>query len=154
MSVFKLEKHLGSNLFPSIKVSGFGRFSGYPYCLSSNDEEYLTATSAAEMTLRWSDCTASVLAAARLYLSPLVEAPTNWGQVNAYLKDSHTDCMEIDHALWLPDITNWWSQQEEMHSKYIDFSCVACGIFSIIPHCDRAEARFPLRETVSARDSK
>ena len=42
--------------------------------------------------------------------------------------------MEIISSFCLPDITDWWHQQEETHSKYADLSNVAREIFSIIPH--------------------
>jgi hypothetical protein len=41
--------------------------------------------------------------------------------------------MEISSTFWIPDITDWWRQQEEIHSKYADLSNVARDIFSIIP---------------------
>jgi hypothetical protein len=115
MSVFKLRNHLGSNFFPSAKVSESGQSSGDPYHLSSDDEEYLTSTIGAGMTPRQSNCKLSVLAATTLYLSQLVEAPMNCGQVNPYLNDSHTDPMEISYTLSLPNITDWWRQQDETH---------------------------------------
>ena len=52
--------------------------------------------------------------------------------------------MEVSSTFWLPDITDWWRQQEEMHSKYIDLSNVARDIISIIPHGVGVEARFSL----------
>ena len=52
--------------------------------------------------------------------------------------------MEISGTFWLPDIADWWCQQEETHSKYADLSNVARDIFSIIPHGVRVEASFYL----------
>jgi hypothetical protein len=63
--------------------------------------------------------------------------------------------MEISSTFWLPDITDWWRQQEETHSKYADLSNVARDIFSIIPHDVGVEARFSLgRDVIGWRQSK
>jgi hypothetical protein len=56
--------------------------------------------------------------------------------------------MEISSTSWLLDITDWWWQQEETHSKYADLSNVARDIFSIIPHSVGVEASFSLRHDV------
>jgi len=62
--------------------------------------------------------------------------------------------MEISSTFWLPDITDWWRQQEETHSKYADLSNVAHDIFSIISHGVRMEASFSLsRDVISWRQS-
>jgi len=42
--------------------------------------------------------------------------------------------MEISSTFCIPDITDWWCQQEETHSKYADLSNVARDIFCIIAH--------------------
>jgi len=63
--------------------------------------------------------------------------------------------MEISSTFWLPDITDWWRQQEETHSKYAYLSNVACNIFSIIPHGVGAQACFSLgRDVRGWRQSK
>jgi len=63
--------------------------------------------------------------------------------------------MEISSTFWLPDISNWWWQQEETHSKYTDLSNVARDIFSIIPHGDGVEASVSLgRDVIGWRQSK
>jgi len=63
--------------------------------------------------------------------------------------------MEISSTFWIPDITDWWWQQEETHSKYADLSNVARDIFSIIPHGVRVEASFSLgRDVIGWRKSK
>jgi hypothetical protein len=63
--------------------------------------------------------------------------------------------MAISSSLWIPDITDWWRQQEEMHSKYSDLSNVARDIFSIIPHGVRADASLSLgRDVIGYRQSK
>ena len=41
--------------------------------------------------------------------------------------------MDISSTFRLPDITDWWRQQDETHSKYADLSNVAGDILSIIP---------------------
>jgi hypothetical protein len=56
--------------------------------------------------------------------------------------------MEISSTFWLLDITDWWRQQEETHSKCADLSNVARDIFSIIPHGVRVEASFWLGRDV------
>jgi len=63
--------------------------------------------------------------------------------------------MENSSTFWIPDITNWWRQQEETHSKYADFANVARDIFSIIPHGVGVEASFSLgRDVIGWRQSK
>jgi len=54
--------------------------------------------------------------------------------------------MEISSTFWIPDITDWWHQQEETHSKYPDVSNVAHDIFSILPHGVGVESSFSLRQ--------
>jgi hypothetical protein len=103
----------------------------------------------AETTLGRSDRAARLLAAARLYLNSPPELPQNWGQINPNLNDYHSDSMEISSTFWLPDITDWWQQQEETHSKYADLSNVACYIFSFIPHGVGVEASFSLGREVT-----
>jgi len=62
--------------------------------------------------------------------------------------------MEISSTFWLLDITDWWCQPEEMHSKYANLSNVACDIFSIIPHGVGVEASFSLgRDVIGWRQS-
>jgi len=50
MSVIKLEKVPGSNLFPTANGSAFVQSSYDPYDLSSDDEEYLMPKSIIETT--------------------------------------------------------------------------------------------------------
>jgi hypothetical protein len=95
------------------------------------------------------------LTAARLYLDSPPEAPKNWVQINPNLNDYHSDSMEISRTFWIPDITDWWRQQEETHSKYADLYNVARDIFSIIPHGVRVEASVTLgRDVIGWRQSK
>jgi len=118
-------------------------------------EEYLTSNNVAETTPGWSDRAARLLTATRLYLNSPPEAPKNWGQINPNLNDYHSDPMEISSTFWIPDITDWWRQQEETHSKYADLSNVARDIFSIIPHGVWVEASFSLgRDVIGWRQSK
>jgi len=63
--------------------------------------------------------------------------------------------MEISSTFWIPDITDWWRQQEETHSKYAYLSNVARGIFSFIPHGVGVEASFSIgRNVIGWRQSK
>jgi len=109
----------------------------------------------AETTPGQSGRIARLLTATMLYYNSPPELPPNWGQMNPNLIDYHTDQMEISSSFWLPDITVWWRQQEEMHPKYGDLSNVACDIFFIIPHGFRVEARGSLqRDVIRWRQSK
>jgi hypothetical protein len=109
----------------------------------------------AETTPGQSDCSARLLTAARLYLNSPPEALPTWGQINPNLNDYHSDPMEISILFLIPDITNWWRQQEEMHSKYANFSNVAHDIFSIRPHRVGVEASFSLgRDVIGCRQTK
>ena len=155
MPVNKLETVTTSNLVPSATASGSYQSSFDPYDLSSDDEEYLTPNNVAETTPGRSDRAARLLNTARLYLNSPPEAPKNWGQINPNLNDYHSDPMEISSTFWIPDITDWWRQQEETHSKYADLSNVARDIFSIIPHGVGVEASFSLgRDVIGWRQSK
>jgi hypothetical protein len=84
------------------------------------------------------------LTAARLYLNSPPELPHNWGQINPNLDNYHSDPLVISSTFWLPDITDWWWQQEVTHSIYAKLSNVARDTFSIIPHSVRVEASFSL----------
>jgi hypothetical protein len=110
--------------------------------LSSDDEEYQSPNNVAETTPGRSDRAPRLLTAARLYLNSPPEAPKNWWQIKPNLNDYHSDPMEFSSTFWIPDITDWWRQQEETHLKYTDLSNVARDIFSIIPHGVRVEASF------------
>jgi len=150
-----LETVLTSNLVPSAKASGSYQSSFDRYDLSSDDEEYLTPNNVAETTPGRSDRTARLSTAARLYLNSPPEAPKNSGQINPNLNDYHSDPMEISGTFWIPDITDWWRQQEETHSKYADLSNVARDIFPIIPHGAGVEASFSHgRDVIGWRQSK
>jgi len=155
VSVNKLKTVPSSNLVPFATAGGSYQSCFDPYDSSSNDEEYLTPNNVAETTPGWSDHTVHLLTAARLYLNSPPEAPKDWGQINPNLNDYHSNLMEISCTFWLPDITDWWRQQEEMHSKYAELSNVARDIFSIIPHGVRVEASFSLgQDVIGWRQSK
>jgi len=150
-----LETVPSSNLVPSATASGSYQSSFDPFELSSDDEEYLTPNNVAETTPGRSDRAAHLLTAARLHLNSPPEAPKNWGQINPNLNDYHSDPMEISSTFWIPDITDWWRQQEETHSKYADLANVARDIFSIIPHGIGVEASFSLGwDVIGWRQSK
>jgi len=133
-----------NNLSFSAMASKSGQSLYDPYDLSSDDGEYLMPNNVADTTPGRSDCTARLLTAASLYLNSPRELPPNWGQNNPNLNDYHCNPMEISRKLWLPEITDWWRQQEEMHWKYADLSNVARDIFYIIPHGVGVEASFSL----------
>jgi hypothetical protein len=63
--------------------------------------------------------------------------------------------MDISSTFWIPDIADWWGQQEETHPKYPDLTTVAHDIYSIIPHVVGVEARVSLgRDVIGWRQSK
>jgi len=112
-------------------------------------------TKVAKMTPGRSARAASLLSAVQLYLNSHSESHENWGQINTNLNDYHTDPMEISSIFWLLDITEWWRQQEETHSKYADLSNVARDIFSIIPHGVGVDASYSLgRDVIRWKQSK
>jgi hypothetical protein len=94
------------------------------------------------MTPLLSDRTSCFLTAARVYLNSPPESPKNWMQVNLNRNEYPSDPIEICSTFWLPDITDWWQQQEEIHSKHTKLSNVKCDIISIIPHGVSVEASF------------
>jgi len=146
--VNKLETVPSSNLVPSTTASGSYQSSYDPYDLTSDDEEYLTPNNVPEMTPGRSNRAARILTTTRLYLNSPPEVPKHWGQIHPDLDDYHSDPMEISSTFWIPDITDWWRQQEETDSKYADLSNVAREIFSIIPHGVGVEASCTLRQNV------
>jgi len=142
--VNKLETIPSSNLVPSSTAAASYQSSIDPYDSSSDGKEYLTPNNVAETTPGRSNRTARLLTATRLQLNSPPEAPKNWGQISPNLNDYHSDPMEISSTFWIPDITDWWRQQEETHSNYADLSNVARDIFSIIPHGVGVEASFSI----------
>jgi len=155
LPVIKSDNTLNNNLSSFEMASRSGQSSYDPYDLSSDDDEYLIPTNVAETTPGRSDRAACLLTATRLHLNSPSELPQNWGQINPNHNDYHSDPMAISSTFWLPDITDWWRQQEETHSKYADLSNVARDIFSIIPHGVGVEASFSLgRDVIGWRQSK
>jgi len=140
----KLKCLPSSNIVPSAMASGSCQSSFDSYDSSSDEDEYLTPNNVAETTPGQRDSASWFLTATRLHLHSPPEAPKNWGQINPNLNDYHSDPMEISSTFWIPDITDWWCQQKEMHSKYVDLSNVPCDISSIIPHGVGVEASFAL----------
>jgi hypothetical protein len=97
-----------------------------------------------EMTTRLTTHVACILTATRLYLNSPLEALKTWGQINPNLNDYRSDPMENRSTFRIPDITDWWQQQDQTHSKYTDISNVARDKFSIIPHGVGVEASFSI----------
>jgi len=155
VAVNKLETVPTSNLIPSATASGCYQSSFDRYDLPSDDEEYLTPNNVAETRPGRSDHAPRTLTAARLYLNSPPEVPKNWRQINPNLNDYHSDPMEISSTFWIPDITDWWRQQAEKHSKYATLSNVGHDIFSITPHSVGVEAGCSLgRDVIGWRQSK
>jgi hypothetical protein len=155
LPVIKSDNTLNNNLSSFEMASRSGQSSYNPYDLSSDDDKYLMPTNVAETTPGRSDRVARSLTAARLSLNLPPELPQNWGQINPNLNDYHSDPIAISNTFWLPDITDWWRQQEVTHSKYADRSNVARNIFSNIPHGVGVEASFSLgRDVIGWRQSK
>jgi hypothetical protein len=152
--VIKLKSVLSSNIDPSAIASGSAQSSFDSYDLSSDDDEYLTTNNVAETTPGPSCCAARILAPASLYLISPPEARKSRGQMNQNLNDYDSDLRVFSSTFWILDITDWWRQPEETHSKYADLSNGACTIFSIIPHGVGVEASFSLvRYVISWRYS-
>jgi len=144
-----------TNLVSSTMASRSGQSSYHPYDLSSDDEEYLMPNTVAETTPGQSDCAACLLTSARLHLNSSPELWHNWGQIDPILNEYHSNAMEISSTFLLPDHTDWWRQQEEMHSKYTDLSNVAQQIFFFIPNGVVLEASFSLvRDMIGWRESR
>jgi hypothetical protein len=144
-----------SNLVPTAMASGSYQSSFDAYDSSSDDEEYVAPHNVTETTPGRSDRAPCFLTASRLYSTSPPEPPKNWGQCNPNINDYHSNPMEISSTCWIPDITDWWRQPEETHSKYTDISNVARDIFSIIPHRVGVEASFSLgRDVIGLRQSK
>jgi len=93
--------------------------------LSSNVEEYLMLKNATKATPGQSHHAAHELSAARLHLNSLPDLPQSWGRINSHINVYHSDPMGINSIFLIPDITNWWHQQQEKHSKITDLTNVA-----------------------------
>jgi hypothetical protein len=90
-----------------------------------------------------------------LYLISPTDATKNWGQVDPNLNDDHSNPIESGSTFRIPDITDWWRQQEQTDSMYADLSNVPLNKFCIGPHAVQVEAGFPLgRDGIGWRQSK
>ena len=155
LPVTESENIPNNNLSFSAMASRSGQSSYYPYDLSSDNEKYLMPNNVAETTPGQSDRAARLLTARRLYLNSPPELPQNWAQINPNLNDYHSDPMEVSRTFSLLDITDWWRQHEETHSKYAGLSNVARDIISTIPHGVGVEARYSLgRDVIGWRQSR
>jgi len=155
LPVIMSDDTLNNNLSSFEMASRSGQSSHDPYDLSSDDNNYLMPTNVAETTPGRIGHAVRLLTATRLNLNSPPELPQNWGQINPNLNDSHSDPMEISSTFWLRELTEWWRQQEETHSKYADLSNVTHDIFSIIPHGVGVEASLSLgRDVIPWRQSK
>jgi len=126
-----------------------------PYNLPSDDEEYLMPNNVAVTTPVRSVHAACLMTTARFHLNSPHELPQNWGQIIPNLNDYHSNQMEISSTFWLPDITDWWWLQGEMHSKYANLSNVRNNIFFIIPYGLGVEASVSLEpDGIRWRQSK
>jgi hypothetical protein len=89
-----------------------------------------------------------------LYFNSPAEALQNLRPINPNLNDYHSNPMAISSIFWILDMTDWWRQQENMHSKYSDLSNVAWETDSIVPYAVGVEARFSLGQMLSAGGSQ
>jgi len=69
-----------------------------------------------------------------LYLNSPPEAQNHWEQLNPNIDEYHVDPMAISTTFWLPNLTNWWLQQDETQSKKADHFNVPWDVCAIIPH--------------------
>jgi len=134
LPVTKVESIPTNRLIFSAMASGSGQSCYDPYHISCDDQEHLMPNNVAETTPGRSDHAARSLPAAGFYLNSTPELPPNWGQINSNLNDYDSDPIRFSSTFWIPDITDWWRQLQESHSKYDDFCNLAREIFSIIPH--------------------
>jgi hypothetical protein len=132
--VNKLEHLQSSNIIPYPKASGFCESSIDPYDLSSDDKECLTPNNVAEMTLGQRNCAAHLLTAGKLNLNSPPNPPKIWAQLYLNVNVYRCNQMENSSTFWIPDITDWWGQQEAMHKTSADLSNLARDIFSNIQH--------------------
>jgi len=86
------------NVSLSAVASRPGQSSYDLYDLSSDNEQYLMPNHVAKTTPRRSDCAASLLTTARLYLDSPPELPHNWGRNNLNPNDYHSNPMEISRT--------------------------------------------------------
>jgi len=155
ISVIKLGHFLARISFHSATASGLGKSSVHRYDLSSDDERSVRPNSGTDTTPRRSNRAAPLLIPARLYTNSLPEAPRNRGQVDPNLNDYNSDHLAISSRVSLPDVTDWWHQQDKTHSKFTDLSNVAHGTFAIVLQVVGVEESFSLgRDVIGWRQSK
>jgi hypothetical protein len=155
LSVTQPENTPNNNLSSSTMASRSAQSSYDPYHLSSDNDNYFMPNKVAEMTPGCSDRAGRSLTALRLYLNSPPRFQRKWGQINPNLNDYHSDPLQSCSTFRLPDITNWWRQQDETCSKYPNLSNVAWDIFSIIPHSVGVEASYYLgRDLIGWRQSR
>jgi hypothetical protein len=114
--VNKLKCGLSSKRVPSATTSGSHQSCCDPYDLSSDELECFTYNNVVETTPGQCNCAARLWTAVRLYLNVLPDALKNLGQINPNLIDYHSNPMVTSGTFWIPDITDWWRQQEKTHS--------------------------------------
>jgi hypothetical protein len=105
--VNKHESLGSSNLVQSVTASGSSESSFDAHDLFRDNEEYIRPNNVYEATPGWSDRTAHLLTATRLYLNSLPEASQYRGQIHPYPNDYHSNPMQISSTSWIPDITDW-----------------------------------------------
>jgi len=109
----------------------------------------------AETALRSSEHAVLLLTAARHHFHSPPESPQTCGRVNLNLNDYHSEPMVISTIFCIPDISDWWRQQEETHSKYTNLTNVGHNIFSIILHGVGVETSISLvRDVIGRKQSK
>jgi len=142
--VIKPESIPTNYVFPAATGSGSGQSSFDPYDVSRDDEEYFPPNNVAETICGQSDHSARLMTADRVDLNSPPDSAKKCGQVNPILNDDHCDQMQFGTTFWLPDITDWWRQEEQTHSKYTDHPNVARDIVCIISYGVGVEASFSL----------
>jgi len=121
-----------NNLCASPMASRSVQTSDKQYDLTSDNEGYLMPNNVTETMPRRSNCAAHLPTAERLYLNSPSQWPQNWWQIDPNHNDYHSDPTQSNSTYCIPDITDWWHQQEKIHSKSADLSNVAHDIISII----------------------
>jgi hypothetical protein len=102
-----------SNLIASATALGSYQSSVEPYDQSIDDEEYSKPNNVPQTTHGRSNHTACKLTTDRLYLNSPPEMANYWGQINPNQNDDPSDTIEISSTCYIPDITDWWCQQQE-----------------------------------------
>lgn len=154
LPVIKSEWVPSSNLCPSEHTSRNGPFSFHTYDLFRKTQDNLMPKNVVETTPRQSKFTPHIFTASMLHLIVPHESGHNKRQVILNLNDSHSDPLYIHSSFWIPTITDWWPQQEAMHTVNADPSTVERDVFCIILHGVRMETSYFLPwDVVSWRQS-